>query len=97
MNDFDWNKCIQDNNKLLVLLAGQSNMAGRGLAEAEDLRPVPDLLTMRPDLQWVPAVEPITHDRDFIGTFSANGEKINSADPFEVILPQQDQKVIGVG
>ena len=97
MNDFDWNKCIQDNDKLLVLLAGQSNMAGRGLAEAEDLRPVPGLLTMRPDLQWVPAVEPITHDRDFIGTFSANGEKINSADPFEVILPQQDQKVIGVG
>ena len=37
--------------KLLVLLAGQSNMAGRGYAEPEDLTLIPDLLMIRPDRQ----------------------------------------------
>ena len=37
--------------KLLVLLAGQSNMAGPGYAEPKDLTLIPDLLMIRPDRQ----------------------------------------------
>ena len=84
-------------DKLLVLLAGQSNMAGRGYAEAEDLTAIPNLLMIRPDGKWQPAIEPITKDRDFVGTFSASGEKVVGKDPFETVLPEGDQKVCGVG
>ena len=63
--------------KLLVLLAGQSNMAGRGYAGPDDLAVIPNLLMIRPDGKWQAAVEPITKDRDFIGTFSASGEKFH--------------------
>lgn len=88
---------LNEPEKLLVLLVGQSNMAGRGYAEAEDLTAVPNLLMIRPDGKWQLAIEPITRDRKFIGTFTASGEKIESADPFETVLPQGDQKVCGVG
>ena len=84
-------------DKLLVLLVGQSNMAGRGYAGPDDLQPVPRLLMIRPDFKWQPAVEPVTKDRKFIGTFQASGEKIVGDDPFETVLPQGDQKVCGVG
>ena len=83
--------------KLLVLLAGQSNMSGRGYAEPEDLTAIPNLLMIRPDFQWQPAIEPITKDRAFVGTFQASGEKVVGNDPFETVLPQGDQKVCGVG
>ena len=83
--------------KLLVLLAGQSNMAGRGYAEPDDLVAIPNLLMIRPDGKWQPAIEPITKDRPFVGTFSASGEKIVGSDPFETVLPEGDQKVCGVG
>ena len=88
-------KTMQD--KLLVLLAGQSNMAGRGYAEPEDLTVIPNLLMIRPDGKWQPAIEPITKDRNFVGTFSASGEKVVGKDPFETVLPEGDQKVCGVG
>ena len=84
-------------DKLLVLLVGQSNMAGRGYAGPDDLTVIPRLLMIRPDFKWQPAVEPITKDRKFIGTFQASGEKIVGSDPFETVLPQGDQKVCGVG
>ena len=83
--------------KLLVLLVGQSNMAGRGYAGPDDLIPIRNVLMIRPDGKWQPAIEPITKDRNFIGTFQASGEKIVSSDPFETVLPQGDQKVVGVG
>lgn len=84
-------------DKLLVLLAGQSNMAGRGYAEAEDLLPIRNLLMIRPDGEWQSAIEPITKDRSFVGTFRASGEKVVGKDPFETVLPEGDQKVCGVG
>lgn len=87
----------ESSGKLLVLLAGQSNMAGRGYAGADDLTVIPGLLMIRPDGKWQFAIEPITKDRKFIGTFTASGEKIVSDDPFETVLPQGDQKVCGVG
>lgn len=86
-----------EQEKLLVLLAGQSNMAGRGYAEPEDLTTIPNLLMIRPDGKWQTAIEPITKDRNFVGTFSASGEKVMGQDPFETVLPVGDQKVCGVG
>ena len=97
MNEKEWDIWRNDPEKLLVLLAGQSNMAGRGYAGPDDLTQIPRLLALRPDLKWQPAVEPITKDRKFIGTFQASGEKIVGSDPFETVLPQGDQKVCGVG
>lgn len=97
MGGFNWNSCFEDTQKLLVLLVGQSNMAGRGYAGPDDLTGIPRLLMIRPDGKWQPAVEPITKDRAFIGTFQASGEKVVSSDPFETVLPQGDQKVVGVG
>ena len=86
-----------EQEKLLVLLAGQSNMAGRGYAEPEDLTTIANLLMIRPDGKWQAAIEPITKDRNFVGTFSASGEKVMGQDPFETVLPVGDQKVCGVG
>ena len=83
--------------KLLVLLVGQSNMAGRGYAGPDDLVPLPREEYIRPDFKWVPAIEPITKDRPFIGTFDSDGKKIVSPDPFETVLPNAQQKVCGVG
>ena len=82
---------------LLVLLAGQSNMAGRGFAESEDLTAIENLLMIRPDGQWQAAVEPVTRDRDYVGTFDASGNRIEGVDPFETVMPQEGQKVCGVG
>ena len=97
VKESDWENCRRDAEKLLVLLAGQSNMAGRGYAGPDDLRPLPRVMMIRPDFKWQPAIEPITKDREFIGTFQASGEKIPGDDPFETVLPEGDQKVVGVG
>ena len=97
MNDMEWDICRKSTDKLLVLLVGQSNMAGRGIAGPDDLTEIPNLLMIRPDFKWQPAIEPITKDRRFIGTFQASGEKICSSDPFETVLPCGDQQVVGVG
>jgi hypothetical protein len=83
--------------KKLVLLAGQSNMAGRGYATKEDLLPIDNVEMIRPDFKWQMAIEPVTKDRAFIGTFSEDGKKIESNDPFETVMPQEGQKVCGVG
>lgn len=53
----------------LFLLIGQSNMAGRGVIEAEDKVPFPRVFTLTKEETWVPAVEPIHFDRpDRLGT-----------------------------
>lgn len=82
---------------LQVLLVGQSNMAGRDTAGPEDLAEIPGLFALTRDLRWRPAVEPITRDRPFIGTFGADGEKIVSADPWDNIAPAAGGLVRGVG
>ena len=97
MNEAEWKACRENPEKLLVLLVGQSNMAGRGYAGPDDLTAIPNLLMIRPDGKWQPAIEPITKDRAFVGTFQASGKKVVSADPFETVLPEGDQKVVGVG
>ncbi len=47
----------------LFLLAGQSNMAGRGEVELVDLQPHPRVFTFTRDLQWKPAIDPIHFDK----------------------------------
>ncbi len=43
----------------LFVLAGQSNMAGRGLVEPSDTLPHPRIFTMTPDKRWALAKEPL--------------------------------------
>jgi hypothetical protein len=47
----------------LFLLAGQSNMAGRGVAEEEDKKPIPGIWSLNKALEWVPAVDPLHFDK----------------------------------
>ena len=51
----------------LILLAGQSNMAGRGKVAEEDRKPHPRVLTLNKQNEWVPAVEPIHFDKSQAG------------------------------
>lgn len=55
-------------NFYLFLLAGQSNMAGRGKVSDEDRAPVPRVLMLDKENQWVPAVEPLHYDKTGVGT-----------------------------
>jgi acetyl esterase/lipase len=47
----------------LYLLAGQSNMAGRGAVEEQDRTPHPRVFTLNDKDEWVPATEPLHFDK----------------------------------
>ena len=47
----------------LFLLAGQSNMAGRGDVEAQDRAPIDGVFALNKDLAWTPAVDPLHWDK----------------------------------
>ena len=47
----------------LFLLAGQSNMAGRGTVEAGDKTIHPRILSLNKNNQWMPAVDPLHFDK----------------------------------
>lgn len=47
----------------VVLLAGQSNMAGRATVEAEDRTADPRIQMLDENLQWMPAQEPMHFDK----------------------------------
>ena len=51
----------------LFLLAGQSNMAGRGTIEEQDKVAHPRILMLSADREWVPAVAPIHFDKPVAG------------------------------
>ena len=51
----------------IVVLAGQSNMAGRGFIEDEDRTPIPRVYMLNKDGQWVPAVDPVHYDKSVAG------------------------------
>lgn len=51
----------------LFLLAGQSNMAGRGKVAEEDKKINPRVLAQSKDGKWVPAVDPIHYDKGAAG------------------------------
>ena len=78
--------------KLLVLLAGQSNMSGRGYLTQEDITEIPGLSAIRRDFKWIPAVDPFNYDRlSMLGLADSN-------DPFEVTgLAVNGTRRAGVG
>jgi hypothetical protein len=51
----------------LFLLAGQSNMAGRGVVEAEDRVANPRVVMLDRTLHWVPATDPVHYDKPIAG------------------------------
>lgn len=51
----------------LVLLTGQSNMAGRGVVTPEDKVPHPRVLMQDKAGEWVPAVDPVHYDKSMAG------------------------------
>ena len=52
----------------LFVLAGQSNMAGRGAVEAIDSTPHPRVFALKQDMSWTPAAEPLHWDKpDIVG------------------------------
>ncbi len=83
--------------KKLVLMAGQSNMSGRDRVPPEDLLPLPGVQALGKDGIWREAVEPVTKDRAFVGTFAADGTKRTSPDPWDNILPAEGGYARGVG
>ena len=64
--------------KMLVMLAGQSNMSGRGYLTENDITEIPGITALRRDMVWIPAVDPFNYDRLNLLGIS------NAADPFEV-------------
>ena len=52
---------------LLVLLAGQSNMAGRGFVQDSDKIPSPRVVMLDKEGNWVPAVDPVHYDKKAAG------------------------------
>lgn len=83
--------------KKLVLLAGQSNMSGRDRVPPADLLPIPNVTALGKDGVWREAIEPITKDRPFVGTFAADGSRVPSPDPWDNLLPAADSYSRGVG
>jgi hypothetical protein len=51
----------------LFLLAGQSNMAGRGIVTADHRDPIPGVMALRQDGSWGPALDPIHWDKGVAG------------------------------
>jgi len=52
----------------LYLLAGQSNMAGRGKVEPQDKKPHARVFMFTKENEWKPAVAPLHFDKPFAGT-----------------------------
>jgi hypothetical protein len=67
----------------LFLLAGQSNMAGRGIVEEQDRLPHPRVLALDQGGDWVPAIDPIHFDKPFAGVGPGRtfGITLAEADP----------------
>ena len=51
----------------LFLLAGQSNMAGRGEVAEQDKKIHPRVFALSKDGKWIPAVDPIHYDKPIAG------------------------------
>ncbi len=68
----------------LFLFIGQSNMAGRGIVEAQDKQPIPRVLMLNQAMEWVPAVDPVHFDKPDIagvGLPRSFGKVLAEADP----------------
>jgi hypothetical protein len=67
----------------IFVLAGQSNMAGRGDVEPQDSVAHPRVWMLNRDLQWVPAVDPLHFDKPIagVGPGRSFGIALAEADP----------------
>lgn len=57
----------QTNAMDIYILAGQSNMAGRGMVEDQDKKVDPRVFSLNSSKQWVPAIDPIHFDKNVAG------------------------------
>ena len=73
----------QRNDSHLFLLAGQSNMAGRGIVEDEDRVAHPRVLALNAEGAWWPAIDPVHFDKPFagVGLGRTFGITLAEADP----------------
>ena len=69
----------------LFLLAGQSNMAGRGKIAPEDKVPHPRVLMLDRSGKWVPAVDPVHFDKPFAG--------VGPGRRFAILLAESDPSI----
>ena len=72
----------------LFLLAGQSNMAGRGKVEPADTKPDPRVWMLDEAGHWQPAIDPLHFDKpdhDGVGPGHAFGLAVAAAEPGTVI------------
>lgn len=69
----------------LFLLAGQSNMAGRGTITAKDRIPHPRVLMLDRSGKWVPAVEPVHFDKSYAG--------VGPGRTFGILLAESDPSI----
>jgi len=67
----------------LYLLAGQSNMAGRGTVSEQDKQPHPRVFVLNRLNRWAPAVDPLHFDKSWagVGPGLTFGKVIAEADP----------------
>jgi hypothetical protein len=67
----------------LYLLAGQSNMAGRGALDGESGKAPDRVLVLRRDLAWAPATDPLHFDKPIaaVGPGLAFGRRLAEAHP----------------
>ena len=72
-----------DPNLHLYLLIGQSNMAGRGVVDAESKQSDPRVLVLTEDLKWEPATDPLHFDKPIaaVGPGLAFGKAMARANP----------------
>jgi hypothetical protein len=72
----------------IILLIGQSNMAGRGLVEEQDKVPHPRIFKQTEDKRWVPAIDPLHFDKPEligVGLGSSFARALAAAEPTAVI------------
>ncbi len=69
----------------LVMLAGQSNMAGRGVIQPEDQTAHFRVLMLNKAGQWVPASAPVHFDKDIAG--------VGPGDTFGKLLAETDPEI----
>lgn len=67
----------------IVVLAGQSNMAGRGTVDPADNKPHPRVVMLNKAGEWVPCVDPIHYDvgNSGVGPGKAFAEALAESDP----------------
>ena len=72
-----------DPNFHLYLLIGQSNMAGRGVVDAESKEAHPRVLVLNKERQWVPATDPLHFDKPIaaVGPGLTFGKVMADANP----------------